>query len=90
MTERPPERFIPLQCDPWGGSDAAGRNSREAGGALGRVGVWGGVPSNPQPVCAWRWGGEATGAGAWRCQAAAAAVTSAPVRGAHGLANLWH
>jgi hypothetical protein len=50
MTERPLERFRPLQCDPWGWSDAAGWNSGEADGALGRVGAREGVHAHPQPV----------------------------------------
>jgi hypothetical protein len=57
-----------------GGGGTAGRNSGEADGALGRVGVRGGVQPHLGLVCDRSWGGGATGSGAHRCQAAAAMV----------------
>jgi hypothetical protein len=79
-----PRKIDPCNATLGGGSGAASRNSSEVGGALGRVGARGGGHAHPQPVCARRWGGEATDGGTQRCQAAAAAVASAPARGAHG------
>jgi hypothetical protein len=94
-----PHRYAPrLHKTPW--KDLGSRNVilghggrgsgqfRRTGGAPDRGGVQGGVHAHPRPICARCWSGGATGGGARRWQAvAAAAVASAPARGAHGLGN---
>jgi hypothetical protein len=82
-----PGKTLSLAMRPLGWGGAVPANSGEAGDAPGRVGAQGDAYAHLGLVCARSWSGGATGGGARRRPAVAAVVASAPVRGAHGLAN---